>query len=157
MAESAARRLTVSTTLPISADRAWWALQQPALLNYVAAPLARFPQLAGRLDPWEPGERVETWVLLLGVIPFSRHHLTITKVDEDARTVQTEEGGGPIRVWEHRIAIQALGDRRCRYTDDLIIDAGRLTAVVVAFANLFYRHRQRRWRRLARTRLQPRA
>jgi hypothetical protein len=70
--------------------------------------------------------------------------------------VQTEEGGGPIRLWEHRISVEPLGEVRCRYTDDLVIDAGGLTPAVMAFANLFYRHRQRRWRRLARTQLQPR-
>lgn len=154
MSRSHARRVTLTSPLPISADRAWWAVQQPALFLYVAAPLARFPQLAGRLDPWEPGETAETWVMLLGLIPLYRHRLTIAEVDVDARTVQTEEGGGPLRQWEHRISIESIDERRCRYTDDLIIDAGPWTPTVVPAVELFFRHRQRRWRRLARTQLQ---
>ena len=156
MSRSHARRITLTTPLPISADRAWWAVQQPALFLHVSAPLARFPQLAGRLDPWEAGETAETWVLVLGVIPAYRHRLTIAKVDEDARTVRTEEGGGPLRQWEHRISIDELDEGHCRYTDDLIIDAGRWTGTVVPAVRLFFRHRQRRWRRLARRHLQPR-
>ena len=156
MADSRARRFTMSTTLPISADRAWWAVQQPAVFLHVSAPLARFPQLAGRVDPWQPGETAQTWVLLLGVLPTYRHRLTIAKVDEQARTVQTEESGGPLRRWEHRISIVMLGEGHCRYTDELTIDAGPWTGAIIVGVKLFFRHRQRRWRRLARTQLQPR-
>ena len=46
--------------------------------------------------------------------------------------------------------MQALPDGRTRYTDSVEVRAGLLTPLVWAFATAFYRHRQRRWRRLVR-------
>jgi hypothetical protein len=57
---------------------------------------------------------------------------------------------GQRRRWDHWIAIEP--ERRgTRYTDTVHIDAGLLTPLIVAFARIFYRHRQRRWRRLAKS------
>ncbi len=52
-------------------------------------------------------------------------------------------------AWNHDIVVEPVDERTCRYTDRIVIDAGPLTLAVVGFAHLFYRHRQRRWRRLA--------
>jgi len=46
--------------------------------------------------------------------------------------------------------VERLDDQRSRYTDRVLIDAGPFTMPVAMFAWLFYRERQRRWRRLAR-------
>lgn len=148
-AEHAVVRLT--TRLDVAADRAFAAVQQPRLLVHVAR--ARFPQLERRVQPWRQGETVTTWVLLFGFIPFSRHHLTIARLDPDRRELESDEHGGVIRRWRHLIRLEPLEDGRSRYTDQVTIDAGPLTPVVRAWAEVFYRHRQRRWRRLARTHL----
>lgn len=63
--------------------------------------------------------------------------------------MRTTERGGIIRVWNHELRFEPLGPDRCRYTDEIDIDAGRLTAIPVAFAELMYRWRQQRWRQLA--------
>jgi hypothetical protein len=47
--------------------------------------------------------------------------------------------------------IKPLDDTRSICRDTIDIDAGNLTFVVGAWANWFYRHRQRRWRALAKT------
>ena len=137
-----------------AADAAVWAaVQSPATLCHVAAPLLRFPGLAGRTAAWCEGERVVTWLLLGGVLPVSRHHLEVRSIDPERRTIDTHEWGGLVRTWDHTIHIEPMDARRCRYTDRIDIDAGRLTPLVARFAEVFYRHRQRRWRRLARRHL----
>jgi hypothetical protein len=49
------------------------------------------------------------------------------------------------------ISIKPLDNSRSFYRDTVEIDAGILTFVVWAWANWLYRHRQRRWRALAKT------
>ena len=61
----------------------------------------------------------------------------------------TNERGGPVRMWNHRIKVEPLSERRCLYTDELELRAGVLTAFVWLIAHLFYRYRQMRWRNLA--------
>jgi hypothetical protein len=84
------------------------------------------------------------------VIPAWKHEIRIVRVDEAARVIYTNERGGGVRKWNHRITIKPLSDDRCRYTDEIDIGAGPITPLVWAYAHVFYRYRQRRWRKLAR-------
>jgi hypothetical protein len=49
------------------------------------------------------------------------------------------------------ISVRPLDENRSIYRDVIDIDAGSLTVLVWAWASWFYRHRQRRWRALAKT------
>ena len=57
----------------------------------------------------------------------------------------------PKPVWNHTIRFRPLENGKLHCTDEIEIQAGLLTGVVWAFAHVFYRHRQRRWRRLLRS------
>ena len=70
--------------------------------------------------------------------------------DHDAHVLISDEHGGVVRTWRHELVVASIDDTSCRYTDRIDIDAGILTPVIVAFAHVFYRYRQRRWRELAR-------
>lgn len=147
------RTVERSVVLEATDAAVWDAVQSPATLCHVAAPLLRFPGLAGRTAAWREGERVVTWLLLVGVLPISRHHLEVLTIDPRHRVIATHEWGGLVRTWDHTIRIDRIDVERCRYTDRIEIDAGRLTPLVARVAEVFYRHRQRRWRRLARRHL----
>lgn len=64
-------------------------------------------------------------------------------------TMVSDEEGGFIRTWRHTLTAVPIDDRRCLYEDRIEIDAWILTPAVAAFAEVFYRYRQRRWERLA--------
>jgi hypothetical protein len=64
--------------------------------------------------------------------------------------IQSRESDPIVRRWDHRIRVQEISDCRAHYSDEIEIDAGILTPVVWLFAAGFYRHRQRRWRAIAR-------
>jgi hypothetical protein len=105
----------------------------------------------GLPERFSEGETYRMRLLLFGFIPAWRHEIQIVHVDEPGREVLTSEHGGGIKTWNHRITIDELGPYRSRYTDEVEIDAGPATALVWAYAQLFYRYRRWRWRRLART------
>ena len=89
------------------------------------------------------------WLLLFGVVPFSRHHLTIVEIDDARMVMRSDEHGGLIRSWRHDITVTPLDGVSCRYEDRIEIDAGMFTRAVVWYATAFYTVRQRRWRHLA--------
>lgn len=91
--------------------------------------------------------------VVLRVRPFHlpvgwRHTIRVVEADATGG-VRTDEGGGIVRRWSHTIRVEPLTPRRCRYTDTIDIDAGVLTLPVWAWASVFYRVRQHRWRHLA--------
>jgi len=141
--------VNVSAELDAPADQVWLAVQSPAALVHVTRGLLGLPALTRRTSPWRAGETVTVRVYLFGAVPFSRHHITVAELDHERMRLRTEESGGPIRRWEHVIEVIPLGHERCRYTEFIEIEAGALTRPVRWYASVFYRMRQRRWRRLA--------
>jgi hypothetical protein len=83
------------------------------------------------------------------VVPLGTHALTIERIDPAAREIQSREHDRLVHRWDHLIRVRATADGRTRYSDDIDIGAGPLTPLVWLFANFFYRHRQRKWRLVA--------
>lgn len=144
-------KLTRATVLNAPAERVWAEVRRPRLLEYVAWPVQRFVPVAPPRWPevWGPGQyQVRLWTF--GCLPFGLHKIVFVYPPSEARCYRMlDDGAGKlIRQWRHLITIKTLGGDRCRYTDVVDIRAGLLTPFVYLFAVLFYRHRQRRWRKL---------
>jgi hypothetical protein len=146
--------IEVSTELDADAERVWAAMQHPTTFLYVCRGLIGVPALAGRSEPFRPGESGTGWLFLFHVLPLSRHTIELAELDGDTRTMRSREHGGLLRAWNHTLHVEPLGQGRSRYTDRVEIDAGPLTGVVARAAVWIYRYRQVRWRRLARRWLQ---
>jgi hypothetical protein len=145
----------VETELPTDADRVWQAMQHPASFLYVTRGLFGFPALGGRTEPVRAGERGTGWLMLLHVLPLSRHTIQVEEIDQAHRTLRSREHGGILRAWNHTLHVEPTGDRSCRYSDTVDIDAGALTGLVALAAVGIYRYRQRRWRKLVHRHLLP--
>lgn len=143
------RTISVSRTLNAPAEVIWPAVKTPHAFVHVARGMLRFP-VAERINrPWQVGDDLYGWTLLFGLLPFSKHRLVVESIDEDGRVLVSDERGGPIRTWRHEVMVRPIDDQHCRYEDRIHIEAGVLTAVVAAYAKVFYRYRQRRWGHLA--------
>ncbi len=144
------RTIRRSTGLDAAPDLVWAAVRSPQGFQFVTRGLLDWRPLRGRVEPWREGEEATGWLLLGGVLPFSRHRIRIARIDDRERVLSSDESGGLIRSWRHDIFVEPLGGHRTRYTDVIAIDAGLFTPAVAAFAWCFYGERQRRWRHLAR-------
>jgi hypothetical protein len=141
----------MSTTLQAPAAVVWNALvADGGAFRFVTRGLIRYPAATGWTERLTPGVRLSSVLWLFGFVPISRHTLEVVEVDEVERRLVTSEHGGLVRTWRHTLSVAPTGERECRYTDRVDIDAGPATRVVVAFARGFYAQRQRRWRTLAR-------
>jgi hypothetical protein len=140
----------VSTVLNCSAAKAWNEVQKSSLLLDVIWPLARVVPVGVPFpERWSEGLTIQCKSFVLGVIPIGVRTLHFEKIDHKEYQIQSREHDPLIARWDHLISIQPLEDTRSIYRDTIEIDAGSLTFVVGAWANLFYRYRQRRWRALA--------
>jgi hypothetical protein len=142
----------VPTVLNCSAAKAWNEVQKSSLLLHVIWPLARVvPVGAPFPERWSEGLTIQCKSFVFGVIPIGVRTLHIEKIDHKNYQIQSREHDPLIARWDHLVSIKPLDDTRSIYRDTIDIDAGSLTFVVGAWANWFYRHRQRRWRALAKT------
>ena len=142
----------VSTVLPTSPDRAWEAVQRPDTLRYITRGLLGFRPLGEVPDTLSEGLTVRLRLMFFHALPAWKHEITVVRLDDGAREIYTNERGGPVRSWNHLIRIEpGSRDGETRYTDEIEIAAGPMTPLVWLYAQLFYRYRQWRWRKLARS------
>ncbi|MBB6375190.1 hypothetical protein BKA01_002412 [Pseudonocardia eucalypti] len=147
------RTIRVETELPTDADRVWDALRYPSTFLYVCRGLLGFPALAGRSSPMVAGERGSGWLLLFHVLPLTRHTIEVREVDPATMTIRTHEHDHLVQTWDHTLRVTPAAPGRCRYSDTVDIEAGRLTPLVALFGVAIYRYRHRRWRKLVRRHL----
>lgn len=148
-------RITLSTSLPCSPDRAWQEAQTTRLLHYVAEPLVRFQPVdpSGWPERWAEG-RYRVRMTLFGFIPWGQQWIVITFPRLDSTPgqqhyeIRDNGHGDTLARWDHRIIIRETADGKTYYSDSVDIRAGWLTLLVWVFAQMFYRHRQKRWRQL---------
>ncbi len=140
----------IDTDLPASADDVWHTLLRRDTFLHITRGLLGFRGSETWPEVFQEGTVIKTRLLFFHVIPGWQHTLTVVQVDQEHLTLASEEGGGVVRTWNHRIWLEPMTDSRCRYTDEIEIEAGPFTPLIWAWAHVFYRYRQRRWRRLAR-------
>jgi hypothetical protein len=153
---SARSAIVVSATvLNCPPERAWQEVQTSRLLTFITAPLVRFvPVNPPALPATWAEQRYLVEMRLFGLIPFGTQWIVITKPVVDTTPgrqhyeLRDNGYGELIATWDHRIIMRETEDRRTHYTDQVEIRAGLLTPFIWAYASLFYRYRQRRWRRL---------
>ena len=143
-------KVKISSTFQASAGEMWEELQKVSTLMYVAYPLLVFkPRDGGSLpERWDVGKEYSLMLFLFGRIPLGPHFITIFRIDHESMEILSKEHGGAARTWNHFMKIEARGSDELVYQDEIEIRAGVLTIFVWAFAQIFYRHRHRRWRSL---------
>ncbi len=140
-----------TTRLEAPAPCAWELIQRVDTFFYVSRGLLGF-----RIDQ-RPAERFVTGARYRGrlwfahVVPGWRHELHVIRVDPARREIYTHESGGPLRTWNHCLRVEGETATSSLYTDEIEFDAGRLTSPTRIVVELFFRYRQARLRRLARS------
>jgi ligand-binding SRPBCC domain-containing protein len=134
------------TELPIPAEAAFALAQKPEVFSFVVAPILRMRRLRAP-EKLEPGAEVSARLWWFGMVPAWRHHVQVVRLGDNE--IYTNEHGGPVRTWNHRLTFEPLTATTCRYTDEIETDPGLRGLGTRVFARLMFRHRHRRWRLLA--------
>jgi hypothetical protein len=138
----------MTTRLAAPADRVWAELQKPLLLQHVAAGRLRFVPVEPPAFPerWREGD-YRVALRGLGWLPLGEQVISI-RIREGERELQDQGSSPLLRRWDHRISVEPDGAAASRYTDRIEFDAGLLNPLLLPLLKSFFRHRQRRWRRL---------
>jgi hypothetical protein len=144
-------RVVVQSVLPNCVEIIWNEVQTSRLLVEVAAPLVAIRPVDHENLParWTAGTTLRFRSYLFGIVPLGTRTLQFERIDAMAREIQTRESDPLVRRWDHLISVRPVANGGCQYRDQIDIEAGWLTAGVWLFAQWFYRHRQRRWKAVA--------
>ncbi len=117
-------------------------------LQYIAFPYATFTPLdVDSSFKWGVGTTSSYKFKLFGFIPMGIHKIKIERFDETTG-VSSKEGNKFVPVWNHEIFLEEIDKTHTKYTDKVTIKAGWKTFFVWLWANAFYAHRQRKWKKL---------
>jgi hypothetical protein len=138
----------ISTQLDCTERELWQLISKPQSLQFVASPVLDFTPLEpSALDgEWQVGRVYRLKLYLLKRIPLGQHSIELMKIDREHNSIASRERGQLARVWNHNISFREITPGLLSYTDQIEIRAGWLTPFIWMFAQLFYRHRQRRWK-----------
>lgn len=128
----------------------WKEITKPSSLQYVAAPILYFfPEGGTNLTGnWELNKEYNLKLYFLKFIPFGSHRIIVKKIDILTNEITSNESGLLAKVWNHTIKFNLINSDQIEYTDIIEIKAGLLTVFIWMFSHFFYRHRQRKWKRL---------
>jgi len=137
-----------TSVLPSSRKVIFEKLLELGTLQYIAFPYATFTPLDVKSSfKWGVGTTSSYKFKLFGFIPMGIHTIKIERFDEQTG-VSSKEGNKFVPVWNHEIFLEEIDKTHTKYTDKVTINAGWKTFFVGLWANAFYAHRQRRWKKL---------
>lgn len=149
--EVTAKKLTVSSVLPIELRVVWAKVTTSELLAYVTKGKVKFKPLNGKFPRiWKEGTTMSTRMLLYGIIPFGGvHSIFFETIDSERHIAQTKEKNNVAKIWNHTLSMNSIDDGHTEYIDEIVIYGGILTKIIVWWAKSFYEYRQKRWLNMA--------
>ena len=137
-----------SSVFPAAKDEIFRRLQKLKTLQYIAHPYATFKSVDDTEElTWEEDSAFAFHFKLFALIPFGVHTIKVIQFDIE-KGIYTQEGNKHVPVWNHKIILEKIDENTTKYTDIVEIQAGWKTLFVYLWANCFYSHRQKKWKRL---------
>ena len=143
-----------SSVFPAAKDEIFRRLQKLKTLQYIAHPYATFKSVDDTEElTWQEDSAFAFHFKLFALIPFGVHTIKVIQFDIE-KGIYTQEGNKHIPVWNHKIILEKINENTTKYTDLVEIQAGWKTLFVYLWANSFYAHRQRKWKRLLKRKIE---
>ncbi len=140
------KQATITRNYAVSAERLWTDILDPNALadsmkgavTYVGLPT----------DPVEVGQQFTVRLKRWGWFPMGNWTMKVVERDDENFILRSEEWGGPVRLYQHRLSVKPTGPESCEYTDHLDVEAGWLTPLVFPMLHKMYvqRHVMRKAR-----------
>lgn len=143
-----------SSVFPAAKDEIFRRLQKLKTLQYIAHPYATFKSVDDTEElTWQEDSAFAFHFKLFALIPFGVHTIKVIQFDIE-KGIYTQEGNKHVPVWNHKIILEKINENTTKYTDIVEIQAGWKTLFVYLWANCFYAHRQRKWKRLLKRKIE---
>ena len=142
-------KMTIKKTVafPVKKSKVFELLQRFNTLAYIAKPYATFESVDGQTElVWEVGRSFSFDFKMFGFISLGVHIINVKEFNID--NIYTNEGNPFCPIWNHRIILKEIAERKTEYTDEVEIEAGWKTPFIYLWAKAFYSHRQKKWIKL---------
>lgn len=142
-------KISVSSVFDCPPEKMWKKLLDIGTLIYICKPWATFRPVGGTLsDRWEENVAYRFRLNVSGCIPVGVHEIRLERIDSGKLEIQSRERNKIVTTWDHLITLRETDGGKTHYTDIVELRAGVLTPFVALWSIGFYKHRQRKWRRL---------
>jgi len=143
-------KIIISSTLNNSAEKIWNKLLNIETLIEIYKPMATFKSNLNEKEmKWEINKEYIFKLFIYGFIPFGDHKIILKKLDKENKIILSNEHNKIVKIWNHLIFMENVGENEIKYTDEVEIYAGIFTLFTAIWAKLFYKHRQKKWKRIS--------
>jgi hypothetical protein len=139
-------KVRVESIFQCSSDVIWSQVNKIEVLFEIASPILKFKCGESLQMPfqWETDKKYVFRLYLIGIIPLGTHVILVKSINNDQKTIRSEEYGALTKQWNHTISVRSIRGNQCLYMDEVNIRAGLMTFPIWCFAKLFYSHRHRK-------------
>jgi hypothetical protein len=143
-------RIKIHSKFDNSIEKIWNKILNIETLIYLCKPMATFKQVVNeKITKWETNKEYVFKLFIYGFIPFGKHKITLDRIDKNNGLIISKEHNNIVKIWNHKIIMESKGEKVIEYTDEVELYAGIFTLFVAFWGILFYKHRQKKWRKIA--------
>ncbi len=144
------RKITVTSMLDTSADKIWNHLLNISTLIEICKPKMTFKSYRMEMPgKWELQKIYLFKLFGYGFIPIGKHEIVLERIDREKNEILSREHNKIVTVWNHLIILEPTEANKTIYTDEVVLYAGIFTYFAALWSISFYRHRQRKWNKIA--------
>ncbi len=134
---------TISRDYPVSIETLWADILDPTSLSDSMKGVVTYEGLP--TEPVYEGQEIVVRLKRWGWFPMGKWTMKVVRRDNENYILESEEHGGLVKCYRHRLEVVPTGPDTCRYTDTLDLDAGWFTSLVFPSFKKIYetRHDQR--------------
>ena len=145
-------KIIISSNLNSIIEKIWDKILNIETLIYICKPMARFKLISNEnIVKWEMNKEYIFKLFIYGFLPLGKHKIILDKMDPENGLIISRENNNIVKIWNHKIFMENKGENIIEYTDEVDIYAGIFTFFVAVWAILFYKHRQKKWRKIVKT------
>jgi hypothetical protein len=143
-------KITICSKLNNSIDKIWKRILNIETLVEICKPMATFKIITKEnIVIWDLNTEYIFKLFLYGFILFGNHKIILETIDTERNIIQSKEHNNIVRIWNHKITMENYGEKITKYTDEVEIYAGIFTFFIAFWGIIFYKHRQKKWQKMA--------
>ena len=135
-------KISISSNLSNSAEKIWDKLLNIETLIEICKPMATFRSITNDTEmKWELNKEYIFKLFIYGFLPLGKHKIILEKLDKENKIILSKEHNNIVKIWNHIIFMENIGENKIKYTDEVEIYVGIFTLFVAIWAKMINKHR----------------
>jgi hypothetical protein len=143
-------KITVCSKLNNSVSKIWEKILNIETLIKICKPMATFKIITKEnFITWDLNTEYIFKLFIYGFIPLGNHKIILETIDTEKNIIKSKEHNAIVKIWNHKITMEKYKEDITNYTDEVEIYAGIFTLFIALWSIIFYKHRQKKWKKIA--------